>query len=127
MADAGKTEETSENEEKANKLFQQAQTESDCFADGTYTKVMFCESSPASSASNLARDAKGTDYVFVCRYLPTAAAEDAAETYAVVVVSAYTDGTLRGAYVLHSDVETYMEDTSEEELMTGAWVNCSRP
>lgn len=118
---------SSEDEEKANELFQQAQEESDCFADGTYTKVMFCKAESVSNESDLAKDAKGIDYVFICRHAPNDAEEDAtetgediAETYAVVVVSAYTDGTLRGAYVLHSDVETYLEDTED---MPGAWIN----
>lgn len=113
---------TAADTEAGDALFRQAQNSGDYLSDGIYKKHMLCGAIPTSSAPSVARDAKGTDYVYVCRYAADETeneTEGSPETYAVVIVSAYTDGTLRGASVLHSDIETYLD--ADEEGLAGGW------
>lgn len=107
-------------ENAGDNLFRQVLLSPDYLTDGTYTQIMYCGSYSTSSASDMAKDAKGTDYVYVCRFTGNDS-KDFAETYAVVTMSVYTDGTLRGVDVLHSDVETYLDPIDDGETMTGGW------
>lgn len=101
-------------------LFRQVLLSPNYLTDGTYTQVMYCGSHSTSNASDMAKDAKGTDYIYVCRFTGNDS-KDSVETYAVVTMSVYTDGTLRGVDVLHSDVETYLDLADDGETMTGGW------
>lgn len=101
-------------EATANELFRTAINSSDYLTDGTYRLMIFVGSSPISSASENAKDVKGTDYAYLCRYK----ADDSEEVFCLLSISTYEDGTIRAVTSWPSDIETGF---SSEEGMTGAW------
>lgn len=76
--------------------------------------MVFAGASPVSSASENGKDAKGTDYVYLCRYK----ADESEEVYCLLTISAYEDGSIRAVISWPSDIDTGF---SAEEGITGAW------
>lgn len=129
-ADDAATEETTEDtseatvedemsaEETANELFRKAINSDDYLTDGTYRLVLFCDATPVSAESSAAKDAKGTNYTYLCRYK----AEDAEEVYCLLLISTYEDGSIRAVTPYNSDVETGL---STDPDIVGAWASNS--